>query len=84
MTNTNDGRRVALIGNTSAYIGPPLAPGGWVLPRQGNAFGVESRDGVVLVDTGPGGDRTERMITALREVSDSPVTATCSWQGVGQ
>ena len=58
-----------------------ITPGVWVLPGQGNAFAVESSDGVVLVDTGPGGGRTEHMMAALREVTDSPVSAICCSHG---
>ena len=36
----------------------PVTPGVWVLPSQGNGFGVETPDGVVVVDTGPGGRTT--------------------------
>jgi hypothetical protein len=39
--------------------GTEVTPGVWVLPGQGNAFAVEAPDGVVLVDTGPGGSKTD-------------------------
>lgn len=58
-----------------------VTPGVWVLPSQGNGFGVETPDGVVVVDTGPGGKKTDEMIGALRAVTDSPVIAICYSHG---
>ena len=58
-----------------------VTPGVWVLPGQGNALAVETADGVVLVDTGPGGAQTEKMIAALRARTDSPVVAICYSHG---
>ena len=59
----------------------PVTPGVWVLPSQGNGFAVDTPDGVVVVDTGPGGRRTDEMIAALRAVTDSPVIAICYSHG---
>jgi alkyl sulfatase BDS1-like metallo-beta-lactamase superfamily hydrolase len=58
-----------------------VTPGVWVLPAQGNAFAVETPDGVVLVDTGPGGRKTEKMITTLRSRTDAPIAAICYSHG---
>ena len=58
-----------------------VTPGVWVLPSQGNGFAVETPDGVVVVDTGPGGRKTDEMIAALRAVTDSPVLAICYSHG---
>ena len=56
-----------------APAGIEVTPGVWVLPSQGNGFAVETPDGVVVVDTGPGGRKTDQMIAALRALTDSPV-----------
>jgi uncharacterized sulfatase len=64
-----------------APSGVPVTPGVWVLPAQGNAFAVETPDGVVLVDTGPGGRQTDDMIAAMRALTDSPVIAICYSHG---
>ena len=58
-----------------------VTPGVWVLPSQGNGFGVETPNGVVVVDTGPGGRKTDKMIRALRVVTNSPVIAICYSHG---
>ena len=58
-----------------------VTPGVWVLAAQGNAFAVETPDGVVLVDTGPGGRKTEEMIVELRTRTDAPVWAICYSHG---
>ena len=58
-----------------------VTPGVWVLAAQGNAFAVETPDGLVLVDTGPGGRKTDRMITELRTRTDAPVVAICYSHG---
>lgn len=58
-----------------------VTPGVWVLAAQGNAFAVETPDGVLLVDTGPGGRTTDRMITELRTRTDAPVAAICYSHG---
>jgi alkyl sulfatase BDS1-like metallo-beta-lactamase superfamily hydrolase len=58
-----------------------VTPGVWILPAQGNAFAVETTDGVILVDTGPGGTKTDDMISALRVLTDAPVAAICYSHG---
>ncbi|MFT5200997.1 MAG: alkyl sulfatase BDS1-like metallo-beta-lactamase superfamily hydrolase [Candidatus Aldehydirespiratoraceae bacterium] len=58
-----------------------VTPGVWVLPGQGNAFAVETPDGVMLVDTGPGGKETDAMILALRVRTEAPVAAICYSHG---
>ena len=52
-----------------------------VLPAQGNAMAIETGAGVVLVDSGNGGDVTQRMIDALRGLTDAPVHAICYSHG---
>ena len=64
-----------------APAGIEVTPGVWVLPSQGNGFAVETPDGVVVVDTGPGGRKTDQMIAALRALTDSPVIAICYSHG---
>jgi alkyl sulfatase BDS1-like metallo-beta-lactamase superfamily hydrolase len=64
-----------------ALAGIEVTRGVWVLPSQGNGFGVETSDGVVVVDTGPGGRETDQMIAALRALTDSPVIAICYSHG---
>ena len=58
-----------------------VTPGVWLLPAQGNAFAVETPEGVELVDTGPGGHKTEKMIAALRARTDAPIAAICYSHG---
>ena len=58
-----------------------VTPGVWLLAAQGNAFAVETPDGVVLVDTGPGGRKTDGMIAELRTRTDAPVAAICYSHG---
>lgn len=64
-----------------APAGIEVTRGVWVLPSQGNGFAVETPDGVVVVDTGPGGRKTDQMIAALRALTDSPVIAICYSHG---
>ncbi len=52
-----------------------------ILPGQGNCLSVDVGDGIVLVDSGPGGPVTRSMIDALRELSDKPVEAICYSHG---
>ncbi len=52
-----------------------IAPGIFSLGAQGNALAIETEAGIILVDTGPGGKKTDRMIASLREVSALPVHA---------
>jgi alkyl sulfatase BDS1-like metallo-beta-lactamase superfamily hydrolase len=65
----------------AAPAGTEVTPGVWVLPSQGNGFAVETPDGVVVVDTGPGGRKTDEMIAALRALTDAPVIAICYSHG---
>jgi len=58
-----------------------VTAGVWILPAQGNAFAVETPEGVVLIDTGPGGPGTDAMIAALRARTDAPVFAICYSHG---
>jgi glyoxylase-like metal-dependent hydrolase (beta-lactamase superfamily II) len=64
-----------------APAGTEVTPGVWVLPSQGNGFGVETPEGVVVVDTGPGGRKTDEMIAALRALTEAPVIAICYSHG---
>lgn len=59
----------------------PVTDGVWVLAAQGNAFAVETTEGVVLVDSGPGGQKTDSMIAELRTLTDTPVSAICYSHG---
>jgi glyoxylase-like metal-dependent hydrolase (beta-lactamase superfamily II) len=52
-----------------------IARGIYTLGVQGYSLAIETRPGVVLVDTGPGGAKTDAMITTLRTVTDKPVIA---------
>jgi alkyl sulfatase BDS1-like metallo-beta-lactamase superfamily hydrolase len=52
-----------------------IADGVHLVPTQGNGFVVETEAGLVLVDGGPGGPVTQRMIAAVRSISDAPVRA---------
>ncbi len=54
-----------------------------ILPGQGNCLSVDVGDGIVLVDSGPGGPVTRAMIETLREFSDKPVKAICYSHGHG-
>jgi uncharacterized sulfatase len=58
-----------------------VVDGIYILPAQGNALAVETGDGVVIVDSGPGGKVTVRMINSLRGFTDLPVTAICYSHG---
>lgn len=58
-----------------------LREGIHLLPAQGNALAVETASGVVLMDSGPGGSVTRRMIEELRARTDLPVTAICYSHG---
>jgi uncharacterized sulfatase len=50
------------------------APGVWTLGGQGNSLAVSTGEGIVLVDAGPGGEITARMIACLRELTDLPLS----------
>jgi glyoxylase-like metal-dependent hydrolase (beta-lactamase superfamily II) len=58
-----------------------VVPGVLLLPGQGNCLAVDLGDAIVLMDTGPGGRKTQTMIDALRAWSDSPVKAICYSHG---
>ena len=58
-----------------------VADGIHILPGQGNCLSVDVGDGIVLVDSGPGGPVTRAMIGTLRELSDKPVMAICYSHG---
>ena len=58
-----------------------VVEGVYILPAQGRALVVETGDSVVLVDAGPGGDVTRRMIEALRSFTVLPVSAICYSHG---
>jgi uncharacterized sulfatase len=64
-----------------APAGTEVTPGVWLLPSQGNGFAVETPDGVVVIDTGPGGKQTDDMIAALRALTEAPVIAICYSHG---
>lgn len=52
-----------------------LLPGVHTLGGQGNTLAVETSQGVVIVDAGPGGQVTRGMIERLRELSHAPLRA---------
>ena len=52
-----------------------LAEGVHVVGGMGNALSVETRRGIVQMDTGPSGRRVEEMLGRLRELSEAPVRA---------
>lgn len=52
-----------------------LAPGIFMIGAQGNSLAVETDKGVVLMDTGPGGEKTDEMIASLRGKSEKPIMA---------
>lgn len=59
----------------------PVAPGLWVLHGQGQSFVAELDEGLVIVDAGPGGKTTRRMIAAVREATQAPLHALCFSHG---
>lgn len=59
----------------------PVAEGVWLLKGQGQSFVAEIDEGLVVVDTGPGGKVTAGMIEHLRRVSTRPVIALCYSHG---
>lgn len=50
-----------------------VADGVYLLGAQGNALAVRAGGQVLLMDTGPGGRKTDAMIESLRAVTDEPV-----------
>jgi len=54
-----------------------------IVATQGNGVVIETDDGLVVVDAGPGGDITDRMITDLRSISDQRVRAIVYSHGHG-
>lgn len=52
-----------------------LAEGVHLVPTQGNGLAVETSSGTVVVDGGPGGPVTQRMIAQVEHISDGPVRA---------
>ena len=52
-----------------------VVPGVHTLGGQGNTVAIETRQGVVLVDAGPGGSVTRAMIEHLRSLTDAPLRA---------
>lgn len=59
----------------------PVADGVWLLNGQGQAFVVDTDEGLVVVDAGPGGNVTRCMINNVRSVSERPVVAICYSHG---
>ncbi|MBA4720644.1 alkyl sulfatase dimerization domain-containing protein [Alloalcanivorax xenomutans] len=52
-----------------------IAPGVHLLGGQGNSVVVETANGVVITDSGPGGKITRAMIEHVRQLTDKPVLA---------
>lgn len=50
------------------------APGVWTVGGQGNSVVIDHGAGILLVDAGPGKERTEAMIEGVRQVTDKPLT----------
>lgn len=69
----------ALLGGTEGV--KEVAPGVHILPGQGNCLSVDIGEGIVIVDSGPGGSTTHAMITSLRELNQEPVVAICYSHG---
>lgn len=58
-----------------------VGEGAWLLRGQGNSVVFEVPQGLVVVDTGPGGRVTAGMIAAVRGVSQAPLHALCFSHG---
>ncbi len=54
-----------------------------ILPGQGASIAILTERGVVMIDAGPGGGVTARMIRELRAWTDAPVRAICYSHGHG-
>lgn len=52
-----------------------------ILPGQGNSLLIDLGDALALVDAGPGGGVTAKMIASMREISDKPLKAICYSHG---
>lgn len=52
-----------------------------ILPAQGNALAIETNESIVVIDSGPGGKASGRMIESLRTVTDKPVSMICYSHG---
>ncbi len=72
MTSNEPQREAILIADFEPFA---LADGVHLLPTQGNGLAVETADGVVVVDGGPGGPVTRRMMGGLRTITEAPVRA---------
>ena len=59
----------------AAFDPHQLVDGVHLVPTQGNGLVVETDDGLVVVDGGPGGPTTRQMIGDVRAISDAPVRA---------
>ena len=53
----------------------------YILPAQGNALAIETDESLVVIDSGPGGKASRRMIENLRSVSNKPVSMICYSHG---
>lgn len=70
---SNKPRRGGLVGH---YFDPAsVADGVYLVTTQGNGVVIDTEGGLVIVDAGPGGGATDRMIGDLRSITDRPVRA---------
>ena len=58
-----------------------VKPGIYILPAQGNGLAIETDESFVVIDSGPGGKVSRRMIENVRSVSDKPVSMICYSHG---
>ena len=71
--STTDKKPSSMLGR---YVAPrTVAEGIHIVSTQGNGVVIETGSGLVIVDAGPGGRITERMITDARSLSDLPLRA---------